>query len=136
MKHAWKWAAIILGIIVVLGLTALPFLLRSGDAAQWMHPGVDGWGRMGGHAVPRMMGGFGLIGGGLLLYLLRFLGQLAIFGLVIAGAVSLVKALRAPQSQSAAPAPAPAPVQAATCTACGKALQSDWAHCPYCGEKI
>ena len=156
MKNVLKWAAIILGVLIVLALVASPFLLRSGYANMAMHPGFNGWDRMGGHPGPRMMGGgFGLLGGMGLLFG-RSLGQIVLLGLVIVGVVALVKTFNKPQpaqavqsAQTVQPAqvqaqpsqptvltPVPAPDQTLACKACGKALQADWANCPYCGEKI
>jgi uncharacterized membrane protein len=137
MKNVLKWSAIILGIVLVVGLVASQFLLRTGLANMAMHSGFNGWERMGGHPGPRMMGGFGLFGGWLLLT--RFLGQIIILGLVITGVVALVKTLNRPHSQpiqSTEQPPVPAPVQTLACKACGKPLQDNWANCPYCGEKI
>jgi hypothetical protein len=155
MKNVLKWAAIILGILIVLVLVASPFLLRSGFARMPfagfsrmpMHPGPDGWNGMGGHPGLRMMGGFGLFGGvGMLLF--RLLGNLVVLGLIVLGVVALVRYFSkrqptalpaAPAAFSAAPvtpAPAPAPVQTQACKACGKDLQPDWSHCPYCGTAV
>jgi hypothetical protein len=146
MKNVLKWAAIILGILIVLALVASPFLLRSGYANMAMHPGFNGWDRMGGHPGPRMMGGgFGLLGGMGLLFG-RSLGQIVLLGLVIVGVVALVKYFKPqiaqPAQVQAQPfqptvlTPVPAPDQTLACKACGKPLQADWAHCPYCGATI
>ncbi len=124
MRGLWKWVALFLGVLIVAFLVALP--LFGGRAAYGWMP------MMGGYGSPYRLGGFGYFGGWLMM-LGMFLIPIALIGLLVIGAVVLVKALsNKPQATSA---PAVSPV-VRTCAHCGKALQPDWAHCPYCGEKI
>ena len=145
MKNVWKWAVLILGILIVLVLVASPFLLRLGLARTALNSFPHSWIGMGGHPGPRMMGGYGFFGGmGMMFF--RLVGNLVVLGLIVAGVVALVKVFSTPRmaAQSAvlpfppaaSQAPVPAPVQTQACKACGKALQPDWMHCPYCGEKV
>ena len=150
MKNVLKWAAIILGILIVLVLVASPFLLRFGFARTALNIDPHGWNGMipgRGFPGPRMMGGFGFFGGmGMMFF--RFLGQILLLGLIVAGVIALVRVFSTPHPAAlpaayvntsvAAPAaaPVPAPVQTSPCKACGKELQPDWTYCPFCGEKV
>jgi hypothetical protein len=141
MKNVWKWAVLILGILIVLVLVASPFLLRFGLARTAMNVFPHGWMGMGGSPGPRMMHGFSFFGGmGMMLF--RLIGNLVVLGLIVAGVVALVKVFSTPRMAAqpiipaASPAPVSAPVQTLACKACGKALQPDWMHCPFCGETV
>lgn len=76
--------------------------------------------------------------------ILSGLFRLAIPVLIIVGVVSLVQYLRrsykvVPAAPIGAPIPvaAPAPVEESkTCSSCGRAIQADWTHCPYCGNTL
>ena len=120
MRNEWKWAAIILAVLLVVILVGVPLLTRFG----W---GEYGWAPMmhGGYYRPHMFGGFGFFGGGLMMVGMLLL-PLALVGLLVLGGVALFRGM------SGSP-----PVQAAgACSSCGKPLQAGWAHCPYCGEKV
>jgi len=117
MRNNWKW---VLGVVAVLVfLFALPFFFRTlfGYGYSGMMGGYRGWG------IP-MMGGWGLgglfMGFGMLLVWAVPIGLL--FG-VIYGAVKLANK------------PSPA-VAAQSCSNCGRAVQTDWNTCPYCGSGL
>jgi hypothetical protein len=120
-----------------------------------MHPGWDmPLGRRGGFPLLRFGGFFplGLIFGAL------FWGALVFF--VVLGVISLFRGRNKPQAQSAGSGYAAAvpavPVtqqtpaaeettsmpaettaqEAATCPNCGRTVQADWGHCPYCGQQL
>ena len=71
----------------------------------------------------------GLLGGlfGLLFTLLGLLIPIGLLVLLILGVVWLV---RSPGSTTTAVPPSP------TCRHCGRPIQVDWQHCPYCGEEL
>ena len=87
----------------------------------------------------RRMFGFSPLG-----FILGGLFRLAIPVLIILGVIALIQYLRrsnkvVPVPTMAAPAPefVPAPVeQSKTCSSCGRAIQTDWSHCPYCGNTL
>lgn len=141
MNKVWKIILIVLGALLLLALCATPLLLRFFIVGGPMmrYGGIFGGHHMGG------FGGFGMIGGGLMM-LGSLLFTLAVIGLVVYGIIALVRNLSHQTPQTPPPAPAAstvvesAPVEPAaavpTCAHCGKPLQADWAVCPYCGEKI
>ena len=121
MNNTWKW---IVGIVVVLVvLLTLPTLLgnffgygyggmMSGSNSNWGHPMMGGY-----HYSP--FGGFFMGFGMLLAWGL----PLALFGLVVYGAVRLANKTDVPVSTQA-------------CLNCGKSIQADWKNCPYCGTDL
>ncbi|MFH2104177.1 MAG: zinc ribbon domain-containing protein [Chloroflexota bacterium] len=119
MKNTWKW---ILGAVLVLAaLVGLPALFNSlfgyGVGGMmggygWHYPMMSGWGFS-------PLGGI-FMGLGMLLIWIIPLGLLF---LVVYGAIRLANPTRPP-----------AVVQ--TCANCGKAAQSDWKTCPYCGKAL
>jgi hypothetical protein len=152
MKTALKW---ILGILIGLVLLAVVVAAGYFIFTQWNVAGVMMRPRValpfeGRRGVPlepfRMMpyqrfGGFfplRLIGSGL--FCLGFLA------LIVLGAVALVRVLRQPRVAAVTPAPAAAPIQmpeaaqnpvaTRNCSNCGKPVQEDWSHCPYCGNTL
>jgi hypothetical protein len=77
-------------------------------------------------------GGFGMFAGGSLMggafMLFGLLFPLGFGILMVLGIIILFRIVRQPS---------PAPVAATSpCTKCGGSLQSDWSHCPHCGEPI
>ncbi len=113
MRGVWKWVALFVGVLIVAFLVALP--LFGAGAYGWMP--MMGW-----YGRPYMFGGFGYLGGWLMM-LGMFLIPVALIGLLVVGVVALVKGSNKPETP-----PAPA---VRTCAHCGKALQSDWVNCPY-----
>lgn len=147
MKTFWKVVLIVLGVLLVLGMIAVPLAARlfafGGRPMMYYAPyyghHMGGW------------GGFGFFGGGMgmLMMFVPLLLGVVVIGLVVYGLVALVKnhSGSAQQTHPSAPAPAaqsvvepvsePKPVSAAlTCKNCGKPLEPEWVVCPYCGEKV
>lgn len=100
--------------------------------------GVSLWGGFGRYSYgpgmmgPGMMGGFGPFGGlGIIFMWLIPLGFLILLG---SGIVWLVRAVTG--SSYAGPPPPPAPLATGVCPACGRPTQTDWQHCPYCGQSL
>ena len=94
------------------------------DAPQYempMHPGWEmPYSRFGGFYVLR------IVAGGLLC-----LGVLALIGL---GLVALVRGLNHPAQPAEKLVTPPAPDL--VCSNCGRPVQDDWSHCPYCGNLL
>ncbi len=143
MSRTWKW---IIGIgltLSVIALAVLPFILRigmravpviqQGARAGRQFPGkVPEFGKVG---MPAMRGGFPLMTG-----LHNVLLPLLVVALVLFVGY-LIGSARKPAVAAAPVAPAPA-VQAQTvekgeitCENCGKGIQQEWTHCPFCGNK-
>lgn len=136
MKNPWKWAAIILAVVLIGALIAVPLLGSFG---------FRGGAMMGGRFIgPHMQDGFrnfdrGLMpfgnyryfGGGLMM-LGMWLIPLALIGLIVLGVVALFRRGNASPSQPVVTA-APLPVK--NCVHCGQPVQETWAFCPACGEK-
>lgn len=88
---------------------------------MWMHPyrGVDGvWFSL--FSPLRIVG-----------ICLLCLGLLALIGL---GMVALVRSLSRPTPPAEKPVTPASPSQA--CSNCGRPVQEDWRHCPYCGKPL
>jgi hypothetical protein len=157
MSKALKWIlGILIGLIVVAALVTIGFLVA--DRIGWGHgmmdvrtvqPWRDGrimpWRDMPMRPYSRLyqqrVGGFfplATIAGGLFC--------LGVLVLIVLGIIALVRALRRPAQVSAAPvappppepAPATTPAQVVThpCSTCGRQVQDDWVHCPYCGADL
>jgi len=119
MKNVWKWILLFVGVFLAGFIIALPFF-------GWFGMG---WGRMPmmgsrlGYGL-HLMGGFPLLGfAGA--FLVRCLVPLAIIALLVVGIVVLVR-----RSNKVTPK------TTRTCANCGKPLQEDWTHCPYCGADV
>ena len=121
MNKSLQWV-IGLGVVVIAAAVVFSTLWPLFAAgAGWTGTGMMGPGHMmdGGG----MMGGWGMpfFGMGMMLW------PLLSVGLVILGAVWLVRNLKSPV--------APPGVDQA-CAHCGKPLQPGWKACPACGEKV
>jgi hypothetical protein len=146
MKTSTKW---IIGIVV--GLVCLAALVGVGYLAFNWWSGSSGWmmesrafrtwgdGRaLPWHGMPMRpdrgvpYAGFSsfyplrMIASGLIC-----LGLLALIGL---GLVALVRGLARPSQPAEKPVALAAPSR--TCSNCGRAVQEDWNHCPYCGNPL
>jgi hypothetical protein len=126
MSKGLQWTigiSVVLIVVAIISSIAFPFFAQR---LGWT--GGYGYGMMGpGHMFGGgpMMGGFGMPFFGIFM----FLAPLLFVGLIVLGAVWLVRSLATPS------APQP-PVVTAVCAHCGKLLQSGWKVCPYCGEKV
>jgi hypothetical protein len=132
MSKSLQW---VIGISVVLIVAAVIFSTvwpLFAARVGWTVPGMMGPGYMmgPGHMTGGggMMGGWGMMpffGAGMLLW------PLLIVGLVVFGAVWLVRNLKTPVAP-----PAPAVSFGQACAHCGQPLQAGWKACPACGEKV
>jgi uncharacterized membrane protein len=117
MRGLWKY--LLVGLLVFgLVFVAVTFLLFPGLGWNGM---MGNWGYS-----PMMYGGFGMMGG--LMMLLVFLVPLGVIALIVVGVVAL---LRRP-AQMTPPPQNPAK----TCPNCGRSVQTDWTACPYCGKTL
>lgn len=120
MKHTWKW---IIGVVLMLAIIfALPFLWRALFGYSYggmMRGGYGSWGH------PMMGYGFSSFGGVFMGFgmLLMWAIPLGLLFLVIYGAVKLANKPNVPVASQA-------------CSNCGKAVQTDWNTCPYCGTAL
>jgi len=112
MKNIWKLTTILLAALLVVFVLVVPFFGNFGYRSSMP---------MMRFAQPHMFNFPGFGGFGMFFVLL-----------LTAGGVLIARALKTPQ-QAAPPPPAPA---LPLCSQCAKPLQPDWAHCPYCGEKV
>ncbi len=151
MKTAIKWIlGILIGVVLLAAVAAVGYFVftRWDGISFMMRPRVlmpfEGR-RMpiqpfGGIPYQRFGGFFPLrlIGSGL--FCLGFLA------LIVLGVVVLVRVLRQPGQAAIIAAPAVAPIQmpepvqtpavTRNCSNCGKPVQEDWSHCPYCGNTL
>ena len=151
MKTFWKWAAILVGIFLVVFLGASLVFSR-------MFFGFPMRGRMpmmgGGFGFGRGMPFYGGFGGGVMI-IGRFLLPLILIALLVLIGFAIGRRARPATVQAGptqfvqSPPVPPTPVQAepipaepvvaqseSTCGHCGKPLQPEWNTCPYCGAKI
>lgn len=119
MKSKTGWI-----LALVLGLVVL-FLLPSLLMGRFWAGGYGG-----------MMGGPGMMSGWSFMNPFGFLGMalmwvipVGILVLLVMGVVALFNGLSKPKN-SVSPAPD------RKCSSCGKAVQSDWITCPYCGKLL
>lgn len=133
MSRTWKW---IIGIglsVSILALAVLPFVMRIGmHAVPFIKQGMRA-----GRQFPGRMQDFGLMGGapGMMGFTNILLPILVIVFVLFIG--YLVGSSRKPTTLApAASVPVATPVELKPCTQCGKGLENNWAHCPYCGKQI
>lgn len=123
MRNFWKY--LLVGLLAFGLVFAVAFMFLSRGAF-----GYRGYGMMGNWGYFPMMGGFGMLGG---LMMLLFIGlPVVLIILAFAGVFGL---LNRPQTTVTPPAPT-APAASRTCPECGKPAQADWTTCPYCGQKL
>jgi hypothetical protein len=114
----------------------------------WNMPMAPGMGRRGGFPIGRFGGFFplGLIFGGLFWAAIVFFVVLGVIYLIrgrnngkkpaVVAAVSAAPAtMEAPAAVESMPVETPEQA-AATCPNCGREVQEDWSHCPYCGQQL
>jgi hypothetical protein len=119
MNKSLQW---VIGLGVVVTAAAVVF------ATLWpLFAAGAGWTGTGMIGPGHMMGGWGMpfFGMGMMLW------PLPIVGLVVLGAVWLVRNLKSPVAP-----PAPPTGVGQACAHCGKPLQPGWKACPACGEKV
>lgn len=126
MKQFLKWAAIILGVLVLVAVAVISVL---------------GLFRFGG--MPMMARGFHepFRGGGYRLLLVplmlgRLIIPLVFLALLFIGGYMIGRASRGPRVQATASTPVIAPQSGGACPNCGKAVREDWNNCPYCGTNL
>ena len=150
MSKSTKWLlGIGIGLFCLIALVAVGYLafswwsgsgwmMGTRSFGAWGDRGEIPWQRMPWQGMPMhpnygmpysRFGGFfplRIVAGGLLC-----LGILALF---VLGVIALVRGLNRP----AQPAEKPVlPVEPAhVCSNCGRPVQNDWSHCPYCGNPL
>jgi|GEM_PF-614793 len=122
MNKGLQWiigiSAVVIALAVAASLVGPLFFPQAG----WQ--GMMGPNHM--YGGTPMMGGFGTMG---LFGLGMWLVPLLFIGLVVFGAVWLVKSVATPAAgQLLAAGP--------HCANCGQPLQANWKACPHCGEKV
>jgi hypothetical protein len=150
MKGFWKWLLITLGILILIGLVATPFVMHSAirvggiplaergalQNGPYFRGDLDGNFALRGN-YGRMPMRFGMMPfGGLMMvpfFGLFCLISLGVLGLAIYGIIALVNR---PKAAPAVEAPAVVEPVTEPCTKCGKPLDPDWTSCPYCGQKV
>lgn len=118
-----NWAQVAVFALVVL----LVFLI----GASLLSLGGS-WGP-GGMMGPGMMGGWGFGLFGWLFMLLWLLFPLGLLVLLALGIVWLFRQMSGPSGQGGSPPQTPA---GQACPNCGRPVQADWRHCPYCGQEL
>lgn len=124
MKSIWKWVLFFVAVFLVVFIIAVPLFI--GRFAFGVMPMMGGSFR--GYPMYGMHGGFGLIG--IAFKLVGFLIFVGILTLAVVGIVSLFKSRKKTQLASETPPT----IETQPCAKCGKSLQADWTHCPYCGQ--
>lgn len=150
MSKSTKWIlGIAIGLVCVIALVAFGYLAFSWwNGSGWMGSGwmmetprFRAWGDRGDIPWQRMPmhPGWGMpysrFGG---LYPLRVVASgllcLGVLALIVLGAIALVRVLSRPSQATEKPVLPVEPAQ--NCSNCGRPLQNDWSHCPYCGNPV
>ncbi len=122
MGRVLKWAAVILGLLV-LALIAVVFVvgvLRFGGMAM-MARGF-------GFREPFVYGGYRYLIWPMLIG--RLLLPLAFIALLVLGGFAIGRALSRPRPMAVVSA------ASGTCPNCGRPVTADWNNCPYCGTAL
>jgi|YelNatPaOPRAMG01_1025707.scaffolds.fasta_scaffold07875_2 hypothetical protein len=119
MNKGWIWFFVGAGIVLLFGIGLRLFRFArffGGFYPFRIFPHSGTWGFF---PFGWMMVGMGLI-------------PLLIIVLLVVGIIALLRSSKStPTSTNTQPLPAPR-----TCPSCGKQLQADWKHCPYCGANL
>ncbi len=151
MNGFWKWFLVVVGVIILIGLIATPFVMHSVSRfgaypmmqQQYFQDGpsfrgdFDGnpYQREGYYGMPMHHGYIKPFGGFMMIpfFGLFCLVSIGILGLAVYGIVALLN-----RSGSVKTTPMGGvvenPVQ--PCVKCGKPVQDDWSVCPHCGQKV
>jgi hypothetical protein len=153
MKTSTKWIlGIVIGLTAIAAIAAIGFLVVS----QWSGGGWtiaarssrfwDGSRDMPWHALPwnamplhqPIMPGYRFGGFSAVRMAASALVCLGILALIVLGIAALVRSLSRPPQPAVAPARAiePDPAPALACPNCGRTVQDDWSHCPFCGTAL
>jgi hypothetical protein len=151
MSKTMKWiVGIVIGLVVVAAIVSAGFLV----AGQWAGPGWNAEARAekpwdGGRAMPRQempmrpyRGEFYRGNGGYSFSPLRMIVGgvfcLGFLALMVLGIIALGRVALRPSKPAAPaiPAAAPTPPPSLACPSCERPVQSDWRHCPYCGNDL
>jgi hypothetical protein len=156
MRNWWKW---LIGLIIVgaIGLAAL-FILWNifglGNGIALQSPMVRPFLRQFANPYgPGMMPYMSRPGSRYLFGLLGLLIPCCLFGLVLIGGIILLVSVLRPRPAAPTSYTSPQPAQPAstgtiqpsapmaaepvlTCPNCGRVVQADWSHCPYCGATL
>lgn len=154
MRKTTKWIlGIVIGLVAIAAIAAIGYWMvsqwsggewttvarssRFWDGSRGMPWHAMPWNAMPGHPNRIMpgyrFGGFSavrMMAGGLI-----WSGMLA---LIVLGIVALVRSLSRPSQPAVAPVQAvePTPAPAFACANCGRTVQDDWSHCPFCGTAL
>ncbi len=123
-----NWIAVVVFAVVVLLAFMVGTSLLGGWG--WWHGGCCGWGgygRYGGWGMGPGMMGWGFAPFGWIGMLFMTLIPLGLLALTLLGIVWLVRAVSGNT---------PVPTVSHLCPNCGKPVQADWQHCPYCGTEV
>jgi hypothetical protein len=125
-----------LGALVILWVVSSLFSgWHHGGGWGMMEPGMSGnWhrGEIGGH----MAGGWGFGPVGFFFGLVGLMFRLGFLALLALGGVWLFYRLGGPQVISSTFARASSTFAQTTCANCGQVVQSNWRHCPKCGQPL
>jgi len=126
MKKALAWILGFLGVLTVLGL-----LVFTIGGWGWWSGATCGWGgydgRYGGWGMCPGMMRWGFAPFGWIAMIFMMLAPLSFLALTGLGIVWLVRAVSGNL---------PVPDASRACPNCGKAVQTDWQNCPYCGTAL
>lgn len=135
MKSAIGWILAGILALALIGVLVIPGLFMFGRAFGGMMGRYGMMGRGFGNYSP-----FGLFGS-ILFWLIPigFVVLLILFGAWVV--TSLVRSRKpavtaTPGGSAEVQTPVAAPVAQASCSNCGKPVQSDWKNCPYCGSTL
>ena len=160
MNRGIRWfLGIVLGLVVVAILVGAGFFVydRLHNGGWMMSSRGDGfrqfgrvfpWSNVPGQGNPRTLRPFvevpasRVIGFNPLRMVFICLFGLGVLVLIVLGVVFLVSSLTRPKQAAATATPAASPVTPPppsaehACPHCGRSVQGDWSHCPYCGSPL
>jgi uncharacterized membrane protein len=116
MRDLWKYLLVGLVVFGLVFFTVLS-LIFVGDGWNGM---MGNWGRL------PMMGGYGIMG--IFMILFMVLLPLAAIALIVGGVAAFMR--RPTQIMP------PPQNTVKTCPSCGKPVQADWQNCPYCRQNL
>jgi hypothetical protein len=120
-----NWTMVVVFTVVLV----FAFLVGLSLFGGWLY---GGWGMMGARGMgPGMMGRWGFSPSGwvgMFGMMFMWLIPLGILALVVLGIVGLFRSVSKGGGGPVTPD--------RTCPSCGRAIQADWQHCPFCGQTL